>query len=104
MHYRKAVAGILLLLVALEMLPSACWEAPVSLAAVAGSSACSIGQVQVCDQGDPLLGALVDLSVLVPGALDLTVVAEVRQLAPDVALFSPDGFRPAIDRPPKHSA
>lgn len=88
---------------ALEILPCAYQEEPTLASAGPGSLTCRIEPLQVCDQGDPFLGALANLSVLVPGAPVLILTSQVFYLVPDGASFVPEGFRPAIDHPPQLS-
>lgn len=104
MDCRKAVAIVLLVFIALEILPGVCLDAPPLAPGVQGSFSCSIEPLQVCDSGDPLLGSLANIPVLVPGAPVLHPSPEISYLVPDGASFALDGFRPSIDHPPQLSA
>jgi hypothetical protein len=101
MNCRSVVAGILLILLGLEILPCSYLE-PVTLSA-AGSRgfACSIEPLQVCDHGDSFLGVLFDLPVLLPGPPSLFPSSETLSLVQQAVAFVPDGFLPAIDHPPQ---
>lgn len=92
------------MLLALEIQPCVCLEAPILATGALGSFTCSIQPLQVCGHGDSLLGSLANVPVLVPGALVLMLSPEIRCLAPDGASFALDGFRPSIDHPPQLSA
>jgi hypothetical protein len=104
MDCRRAVAVVLLMFMALEILPCSYLKEPMSATAAPDSFACSIEPLQVCEQGDPLLGSLANLPVLVPGVVFLLLSPEVRCLVPDDASVALDGFRPSIDHPPQLSA
>ena len=104
MNYRKAVAVVLLMFMALEILPCVCQKAPAQAIGALGSFACSLESLQVCDGGDTLLGALAGIPVLVPSATLLIFSPEIHFFVPDLASFVPDGFCPSIDHPPQLSA
>lgn len=105
MNCRKAVAVVLLMLLALEIVPCLCLETSTLATDAPGSFSCSLVSLQVCDQGDSLLGSLVaNLPVLIPEAAILLPSPEVLCLVPDRASFALDGFRPSIDHPPQLSA
>lgn len=104
MKCRGAVAAILLVLLAMEILPCSFQETPIGASGVPGSLTCRFEPLQVCDQGDFFLGALGDLPVLVPGIPVLVLAPTVLCLVPAGSSFMPDGFRPTIDHPPQLSA
>ena len=104
MKWRSAVAAVLLVLLALEVLPFTIQEAPPAACGISGGLGCRIEPLQVCDDGDHFLGGVADFLVLVPGALVLVVSPEVLRLAPGCAHCASEGFSPAIDHPPQLSA
>jgi hypothetical protein len=104
MNCRKAVAVVLLMFMALEILPCGYLEAPALATGALGSFACSVESLQVCDSGDSLLGALANIPVLVPGATMLILPPEIHFLVPDLTSFVPEGFCPSIDHPPQLSS
>lgn len=104
MDCRKAVAVVLLMFLALEILPCAFQEEPTLTADGPRGFACSIEPLQVCDHGDSFLGALANLPVLVPGTPMLIPSPGIRYLLNDDSSFPPVGFHPAIDHPPQLSA
>jgi hypothetical protein len=104
MNCRQAVAIALVIFLALEILPCSFLHAPTMATNVSDGFACCIEPLQVCDNGDHLLGALANLTVLVPGATVLILIPEVHTLVPDRTVFIPDGFRPSIDHPPQLAA
>lgn len=100
---RVLVSAVLVAALALEILPGGVETAP----AVAGGTseyAFRIEPLQVCDHGDPFVGVLFDLPVLLPGAPSLFVSTETRQFAQPAAVFVPDGHLPSVDHPPQLSA
>jgi hypothetical protein len=101
MNCRKAVAVVLLMFMALEILPCVCLDASAPATGESGGFMCSIGPLQVCDSGDSLLGALANIPVLVPGATILILSPAIHFLVPDLTSFVPDGFCPSIDHPPQ---
>lgn len=104
MNFRKAIAVVLLLLIAQGILPFAYQEVPDLSGGGPGAVSCRIEPLQVCDPGDPFFGSLAGFPVLVPGTPVLILCPEIRFFAPDFASFVPDGFHPAIDHPPQLSA
>lgn len=103
MNFRAGVAVVLLALLALEILPCSVVESPAAASAPAAVT-CRFEPLQVCGDGDPLLGALANLLVLVPAAPVVVPSPEVLGLAPAGVVFVPSGFTPPIDHPPQLSA
>jgi hypothetical protein len=86
---------------ALEILPFGVVESEPAVSGKCSGRALAIEPLQVCDDGVAFLGGLFDLPVLIPSAPSLVPTRGVlRQLA-DAGSLMPDGFRPAIDRPPR---
>jgi hypothetical protein len=100
MNGRSLVAGVLLALLALEILPCACFQEPVAGLGPGGFS-CRFEPLQVCDSGDQVLGGYRDLPLLLPGPPVLLPALGTRRLEPETAPFAPDGFDPPIDHPPE---
>lgn len=104
MNCRAGIAVILLALLALEILPCTYRQGPVLASGAASDLTCRIEPLQVCDHGDPYLGALADLPVLVPGGPAVPASSEVLVFVPEGTAFFADGFAPPIDHPPQLSA
>ena len=101
---RFCVCAALVALLASEILPVRYVERVPAASCGDAGGAFRIEPLQVCDFGDPLLGGIVDLPVLPPEALFLLPSSEAMLLMEHAAAFSPDGFHPGVDRPPRRSA
>ena len=101
---RAAVSVVLAALLGLQILPWGCLECAPAVSRGEPERSCSIEPLQVCDDGDSLLGELFDLPVLLPGAPCLVPSTEAQPLVQQAAAFVPDRFHPAIDHPPRLSA
>jgi hypothetical protein len=104
MNRRTAVAVVLLSLLALEILPCSYQEAPTAATIASGRFACCFEPLRVCDQGDPLLGSLGNLSVLVATANVVFPSFAILGSFPENAVVLPAGIKSAIDHPPELSA
>lgn len=103
MKRQAAVAIVLLVFLTLEILSCSCREAATLASGSPGGITCSFEPLQVCDRGDSSLGALAYAPFVVPGAPVPFLLPAVRRRVPERASFMPDGFKPAIDHPPRLS-
>ncbi len=101
MFCRSAIACLLTAMLALEILPCVCIDDSLPALGAKGGLTCRFEPLQVCDSGDPLLGAWANLPVLVPGAPLLFLSREFLCLVPEGASTTPDGYLPVIDHPPR---
>lgn len=104
MSCRGAVAAVLLVLLALEILPCSFQATPIGSCEAAGGLACRFEPLQVCDDGSSSLGVLAEHPVLVTGIPVLIVSPAFFGLVPEGGSFAREGVRPAVDRPPRLSA
>lgn len=102
--YRVVIAIVLVASFGMEIVPCGLVESVPIIAGEQDGCMLRLEQLQVCDRGDAFRGALIDLPVLLPGAPGIFPSPAVRRHVPEVAASAADGFRPAIDRPPRHPA
>lgn len=101
---RASVSVVLLGLLGMEILPLGVVERMSAVPGVESERTFRIEPLQVCDSGDSFFSVLFDLPVLLPGAPSLIPLSEALPLTQQAIAFVPDGFNPAIDRPPRFSA
>lgn len=104
MNCRCAVAAVLLVLVALDLLPCSCRETQPAISRGGWGFACSFEPLQVCCHDDSLSGTPANTPFVVPGTPAFIFVPEVRHSICDLITLLPDGFTPEIDRPPRAPA
>lgn len=98
---RAFVSVIMVAALGLQILPWGCVAFAPLLPGEDRELACVIEPLQVCDDGDSLLGDLSELPVLLPGGPCLFPATATLPLGQQAAAFVPDGFHPAIDHPPQ---
>jgi hypothetical protein len=101
---RTFVAVLLVALVGIGILPFGFVECLPSTPDELRERSLRIETLQVCDDGDSLIGVLFDLPVLLPGTPHLQPSAGTLLLVRQAMAFVPDGFHPSIDHPPQLSA
>lgn len=104
MDCRKIIVLALLALFTMEILPFSYREPPLMAAEEPAGIAFRFEPLQVCDQGDPFLGSMAGIPFLVPEAPVLILAPELSGVAAETRFPVPDGFKPAIDHPPRLSA
>ncbi len=101
---RAIVTVVLVTLLSLATLPCGFMAGVSTLPGEQSDRTCRIEPLQVCDHGDVLLGVLLDLPVLLPGAPCFFPSLESQPRVQRAVAFVPEGFHPAIDHPPQLSA